>query len=236
MHRTASADPFLSANVTDVSFACCKGLYGDGNEAGVAGFGRRDQSLPMQINKRAGLAPEFSYCLPSAAFFGRVSSYVYVVQPIGQLETLTEIPQTKLYYKMNGEYSFKVTNITIAGEVLKHPIMMGVSTTQKYTTLQAGVYEAFREQFRRAVDYEQTAMRKVAPFDTCFNTTYLYLRQPSPSVRLMGPIVGLLNEGEVSWSLLPETVLAWPKGSGSPLACMAFLKAKQKQMSVLGWF
>ncbi|KAH7388039.1 hypothetical protein KP509_16G054300 [Ceratopteris richardii] len=236
IQRTAFPDALLSANVTAVSFACCKGRLGGDTDAGVAGFGRGDKSLPMQISKRAGLAYQFSYCLPSIAFFGRVSSYAYLNPPIGQLQTLIATPQTNLYYRKNGGYAFKLTNITISGEVLKYPIMMGISTTQRYTTLQAGVYETFRENFRKAVEYEKTAMPAVAPFDTCFNTTYLYQREPQPGPYLKQPGVGFRNEGDESWTLYPETVLARSKGSSSPLACMAFLKAKPKQISVLGWF
>ncbi|MCO5599392.1 hypothetical protein L7F22_053494 [Adiantum nelumboides] len=237
IERTAFPDPLLSANVTGVNFTCCTGLEGSiaGGAAGIAGLSRGDRSLPAQISKRGGLAREFSYCLPSVAFFGRVTSYGMLSAFVGQMVTFSTTLQTRLYYVKEGGYAFKLLNVSVLGEgLMERPTKMRLSTLQRYTTLERKVYKKVRASFRQAVGYANKTVRRpaTAPFDTCFDTTALYNAARAP--HLKGPGLGFQVEGGGGWSLLPHNTFV--SVNVDSVACLGLLPAAPGQPSVLGTF
>ncbi|KAH7387966.1 hypothetical protein KP509_16G051100 [Ceratopteris richardii] len=243
VQRTEFPDPLVYSNVSNVSFTCCADTGGGSasasGAAGVAGLSREDSSLLSQISMSSGITRQFSYCLPSIAFFGNVTKYAILNAPVGRIETFAPPTlQTRLYYASGG-YAFHLLNISIDGGgiagVMKRPTKMRVSTTQRFTTLPRSAYKAFRESFRKAIGYGDAVkkVKSIPPFDTCFDTTLMYQEGQSPYLRK--PVISTVVQGGGGWQWYPRNTFVY-NGTNSLVACMAFLIAEPRQPSVLGTF
>uniref|UniRef100_A0ACD5VE90 Uncharacterized protein n=1 Tax=Avena sativa TaxID=4498 RepID=A0ACD5VE90_AVESA len=230
---TTTTTVTLSANSTDganplspVSFgATATCAAAPSGSAGVAGLGRSSASFPAQVASTQKVANSLALCLPSdgvgAAIFGGGPFYLAPPADRPAITTLLSdpVPLRQPFAGNPGYFVTATTGIAIdSATAVAGPLVVGLSTTVRYTQLRADAYRPFIAAFDRAMG-QAAKVSAVSPFELCYNSSKL-----SPTLSgYFVPQVDVMLEGGTNLTVVGGNSMAQVN---SRTACFAFVQTK----------
>ncbi|GAB4835849.1 hypothetical protein Ancab_000765 [Ancistrocladus abbreviatus] len=199
------------ATIEQYTFACASSRliqpgYPKGIR-GVVGFGPTPLSFPYQLASSLGHRRAFCLCLAAssqetgALFFGTVPTSIPLVG------------ETKLIISRQSEYSIGVRSLSISGQSIQLPSLLGIqegvvqtriSTTERYLILHSSILKVVTQSFVSQLQGVRQ-VQAIAPFGVCFDHESIRSRKVLPNIDLV------LHGENVVWSLVGANLLVSPQ-------------------------
>ncbi|KAF7806993.1 Basic 7S globulin [Senna tora] len=226
--------------VPEFLFICGSNVIQQGLPSGVkgmAGLGRTNASLPLQLSSHFNFPPKFAVCLASSSFFTGViffgdGPYVLTTD-VSQTLTFTPLlvnpvnTVTGFQGEPSAEYFIGVTGIRVGENnvTLNSSLLVidengiggtKISSVNPYSVLESTIYKAVSEAFVNTLGVQ--TVTPIEPFGTCFRTQVSFSQMgPSvPTIRLV-----LQNE-EVVWNIIGANSMVQVT---SDVICLGFVDA-----------
>ncbi|KAL6564334.1 hypothetical protein OROMI_015784 [Orobanche minor] len=246
MPVTNGFNPGQLGSVPGFMFSCSKrsslkGLVKGAD--GIAGLGRSDLSIPVQVSSLSSEKLVFALCMsgspsaPGVAFFGSSGPYYFhpkidLSKHLNYTPLLRNTVITKSYPNPSDEYFIGLTAVKVNGRAIDfnrtllsidHKGRGGtkLSTVTRYTVLHRSIFQALAESFgKESAALNLTAAEPVRPFRVCYKADEIMSSRVGPSVPTIDFV---LHDDDLFWRVFGSNSMVRIYRDGVDVWCLGFL-------------